>query len=301
MKSEKLFFEVRWILKKFPFVESLLNFILRYVITPHSRRILKFGKCSLCGMKTIFIFDSSQLRSSGNCLFCSASTRYKSIAEVAKKLIILKLISNEIGIDKLKHIMDKINLSNYSLKTIAKLTRDKNFLIYEPSSYGAIYYALRKNPKFLFSEYLPNPNLQSGDLYRGVLFEDLQSLSFESESFDLLITQDVLEHVKKPFKAFEEIHRVLKVNGVHIFTVPIGSNPKTFHYFSDTGNPILNRTVYHKDPLRPEGILVFTQFGRDLTEILDNYGFSSILINSNFNSKKGLFRSDLDVIISIKK
>lgn len=46
---------------------------------------------------------------------------------------------------------------------------------------------------------------------------------------------------------------------------------------------------------------MFNQFGKDITEILSNYGFSSILISPNLNLKKGLFRTDLDVIISIKK
>ena len=44
-------------------------------------------------------------------------------------------------------------------------------------------------------------------------------MTFENESFDLFITQDVFEHVMTPNKAFKEIERVLKPGGAHVFTV----------------------------------------------------------------------------------
>ena len=44
-------------------------------------------------------------------------------------------------------------------------------------------------------------------------------MTFQNESFDLFITQDVFEHVMEPNKAFKEIERVLKPGGAHVFTV----------------------------------------------------------------------------------
>jgi 2-polyprenyl-3-methyl-5-hydroxy-6-metoxy-1,4-benzoquinol methylase len=44
----------------------------------------------------------------------------------------------------------------------------------------------------------------------GFRCEDIESLSFGNESFDLVITQDVMEHVLNPALAFAEIGRILK-------------------------------------------------------------------------------------------
>ena len=47
--------------------------------------------------------------------------------------------------------------------------------------------------------------------------ENLEELTFDDNTFDLVITQDVLEHVLNPGKAFKEICRVLKPGGAHKF------------------------------------------------------------------------------------
>jgi len=43
---------------------------------------------------------------------------------------------------------------------------------------------------------------------------DCHDLPFQSDSFDCVITQAVLEHVIDPFRCVEEIYRVLKENGI---------------------------------------------------------------------------------------
>jgi SAM-dependent methyltransferase len=51
--------------------------------------------------------------------------------------------------------------------------------------------------------------------------ENLEELTFPDNSIDVHVTQDVLEHVLRPNKAFAEIARTLKPGGAHIFTVPL--------------------------------------------------------------------------------
>jgi 2-polyprenyl-3-methyl-5-hydroxy-6-metoxy-1,4-benzoquinol methylase len=46
-------------------------------------------------------------------------------------------------------------------------------------------------------------------------------LTFGDETFDLTITQDVMEHVFNPEKAFQEIMRTTKSGGAHVFTTPL--------------------------------------------------------------------------------
>jgi 2-polyprenyl-3-methyl-5-hydroxy-6-metoxy-1,4-benzoquinol methylase len=48
----------------------------------------------------------------------------------------------------------------------------------------------------------------------------MSALTFADGTFDLIITQDVFEHVMQPAETFREIARVLKPGGAHIFTMP---------------------------------------------------------------------------------
>jgi len=279
---------LRGILKKYPFLESKSYFIIKLIQIPHSSREIRFEFCSLCGKKSLLIFDTFQLGDTGYCFFCAANERNRALVEILKKILIIKLLCKD---RNLKTQISRINLTKYSLKTILKTIELEDIVIYEPSSIGAIYNKLKNYSKFIFSEYFPYPNLKKGQYFRNILFEDLQDLSFDDDNFDIVITQDVLEHVENPYLSFKEIYRVLKPNGVHIFTVPIGSNERTFHYFDDKGKHLFNRVVFHNDPLRQKGAKVYTQFGTDIIEILNDFHFASYIFSNKKNS----------VIISIKK
>jgi SAM-dependent methyltransferase len=49
---------------------------------------------------------------------------------------------------------------------------------------------------------------------------DICNIPYEKNSFDIVISFDVLEHIKNDFKAVSEIKRVLKPGGSFVFTVP---------------------------------------------------------------------------------
>ncbi len=58
----------------------------------------------------------------------------------------------------------------------------------------------------------------------------LESLPYKSESFDWVIANHVLEHVKDENKALKEIHRVLKKGGHFIAQVPISRRLETTRF-----------------------------------------------------------------------
>ena len=64
------------------------------------------------------------------------------------------------------------------------------------------------------------PDRERGKTIRGVRCEDIERLTFPDGSFDIFITQDVLEHVFHPMQALRDIHRVLRPGGAHVFTTP---------------------------------------------------------------------------------
>jgi 2-polyprenyl-3-methyl-5-hydroxy-6-metoxy-1,4-benzoquinol methylase len=55
--------------------------------------------------------------------------------------------------------------------------------------------------------------------------EDIMSQSFESNSFDVVISCETIEHVPHPKKAINELYRVLKPGGLLLLTCPNYFNP----------------------------------------------------------------------------
>ncbi|MGB8956292.1 MAG: class I SAM-dependent methyltransferase [Tumebacillaceae bacterium] len=131
--------------------------------------------------------------------------------------------------------------------------------ILEAQASGSIHHFLRHLPDYTCFEYFDG--VAPGQYKDGVMSNDLQNLSFESESFDVVITQEVLEHVADPERAFQEIARVLKPGGLHVFSVPLHE-----------GRPTLSRAgklkVFHGDPVRSGGAVVHTDWGDDMDEII---------------------------------
>jgi SAM-dependent methyltransferase len=146
------------------------------------------------------------------------------------------------------------------------LKRLKSYRILEASAYGPLHNLLVKLPCYTCFEYFDD--VPPGHLVGEILCNDLEQLTFSENSFDLIITQDVMEHVANPVKALLEINRVLKPGGCHIFTVPLHEGRKSLNR---AGLP----PVYHGDPLRSSGAFVYTDWGDDLGEVMDNFGMQT--------------------------
>jgi 2-polyprenyl-3-methyl-5-hydroxy-6-metoxy-1,4-benzoquinol methylase len=57
---------------------------------------------------------------------------------------------------------------------------------------------------------------------RWVLFDDMTNSSIRDNTFDCIVSVEVLEHVEKDADFVREVHRVLKPGGVFIMTTPNG-------------------------------------------------------------------------------
>lgn len=90
----------------------------------------------------------------------------------------------------------------------------KNLKLHESSPCGAPFRQLMKEcDDYSFSYYYGEKYKRGEKLNNGAANENLEDLTFENESLDVFITQDVMEHVNNPEKAFSEIARVLKRGG----------------------------------------------------------------------------------------
>ncbi|MDJ0563908.1 MAG: class I SAM-dependent methyltransferase [Microcystis sp. M49629_WE12] len=161
------------------------------------------------------------------------------------------------------------------------------------SSRGALYKFLKGKFKNLyFSEYFDDVPL--GLMKNSVVCQDVQNLllndeSFNDESFNLVTSTEVLEHVPDDSKGFSEIYRVLKKDGYFIFTVPLLDNPKTVERcFLQPDGTIIHQLEpeYHGDRIPGQGrVLAFRNYGLDITERLESCGFHAEirLVNSRRN------------------
>jgi len=110
---------------------------------------------------------------------------------------------------------------------------------------------------------------------------DMTCLSFESETFDIVVHSDTLEHVPDPLAGLSECHRILAKSGRCLFTVPIILGRLTR---SRSGL----RNSYHGsvDQFKTD-LLVHTEFGADMWKFPLEAGFISVRIHS-FEYPSGL-------------
>jgi ubiquinone/menaquinone biosynthesis C-methylase UbiE len=84
-----------------------------------------------------------------------------------------------------------------------------------------------------------SPKLRKAKEKDGVVCQNLERLTFSDQQFDIVITEDVFEHIRKPEKAFRGNTRVLKQDGRHIFTIPFMFDRKTLRRVNtDTGEDV---------------------------------------------------------------
>ncbi|MDL2317444.1 class I SAM-dependent methyltransferase [Desulfovibrio sp. OttesenSCG-928-A18] len=151
--------------------------------------------------------------------------------------------------------------------------------ILELQAQGPLHQCLRGLPGYQCSEYFAHiaPGQRSAG---GVLCQDATALTFADASFDLVISQDVLEHIEQVWLAFAQIQRVLAPGGRHLFTVPLHEGRNWAQRSRRAPGGYLEHMlppVHHKDPLNPEGALVFHDFGDDLPQLLAARGIRARL------------------------
>jgi SAM-dependent methyltransferase len=116
--------------------------------------------------------------------------------------------------------------------------------------------------------------------------QNIEKMTYQSNTFDLFLHSETLEHVNEAARAADECRRVIKPDGVVLFTTPVIWNRKTRRRASSDGDEIhhLLEPSYHDR--RAADYLVFYEYGHDIDAVLrvslcwadwrnQNYVFSS--------------------------
>jgi len=225
------------------------------------------GSCPICRGTSIFVEHGDWLRDQYRCARCLSIPRLRAL--------ILKI--NELYPD----------LTCLSMHESSPDGASSVFLEEHCGSYSASHYF---------------PEISPGETHQGHRCENLECLTFEPESFDVFVTQDVMEHVVNPEAAFAEIARVLKPGGRHVFTVPVywGKSTRVRARMISDEMEYLEPPDYHSNPVDSSGSLVVTEWGDDLCSVIETCSGLTTEATGYSDRSSGLDGKFLDVLVSSK-
>lgn len=223
------------------------------------RGVLK-GVCNLTGAETEFYLASDNLRED-----------------------IVSPTSNTIS--RHRQAVCALSLSVFAhphatLAEIAAHVNQERLKVYLAETHSPLFRFLNEHLEpelFVCSEYFGQAH-SSGEIVGDVMHQDLQRTSFADETFDIVLTFEVFEHIPDALVAEREVVRILKAGGIYCFTVPFMPDGEHDLILAELGADgelkHFAEPQYHGDPLRPEeGILVFRIFSHlDLKERFEGLG-----------------------------
>jgi GT2 family glycosyltransferase/ubiquinone/menaquinone biosynthesis C-methylase UbiE len=213
-----------------------------------------YGTCNVCGARTHFrTLGSDNLRESLLCDACGSSCRNRSLAWGLLRLV-----------------------GNGQVRSIAELASLKSGpCILDTDGFSPMFKLLKKAEFYASSMYVPERPF--GEIIKPkILNVDLQAMTFPDCSYDVILTSDVMEHVRRDYTAHGEIYRCLKPGGYYVFTAPYVPGWESTQVRVDSSGDedvYLMEKQYHGDPVNSNGILVYRIYGRELFRELKQLGF----------------------------
>jgi SAM-dependent methyltransferase len=194
------------------------------------------GYCSVCESQTWFVEFSENLRDCYLCANCHSIPRQRALLGALHRFV----------------------------------PEWKNLKIHESSPDGVSSELMEKQcPQYTATQFFQD--VSPGESKGGIRCENLECMTFSDQSFDLMITQDVFEHVMHPSEAFKEIARTLKPGGLHVFTMPWYPHLKKSVQrvrMVEGQVEILQEPIYHGNPVDENGSLVTFDWGLDFLDFI---------------------------------
>ena len=223
------------------------------------------GYCSVCASQSTFIVKGEWLRDQYVCAKCGSIPRQRALTKLLRDI-------------RPNWKSETLHESSPTLRLYAEQCRGYSY-------------------SFFFDD------VALGSFRDGHRCENLEALTFSDGSFDIFITQDVLEHVFHPDRALAEIMRVVREGGIHIFTAPkhktlLKSRPRVQEV--DGRTEYLLPPEYHANPISGLGSLVTWDYGADFDDLIQQwsgYNTCNFIIRDR---RLGIDGEFLDVFVTTK-
>jgi SAM-dependent methyltransferase len=240
-------------------------------------RFERAGFCPGCGHDTVFTANGPYFRNTLRCRLCDSAPRNRAIMEALSR-----------------HYPQWRSLSIHECSPGWDIVSQR---------------LARECERYVASQF--EPDRQPGSVVEGVrlpcrryVVEDLENQTFKDGQFDLVITQDVFEHVFRPDLAIREIARTLRPGGATLMTVPIvmRDKPSRRRARLDGGRIVhVLEPQFHGNPVSAKGSLVTLDWGYDISAYLQHHSGLSFLMLKIEDMSKGI-AGDLDeVLIGVKR
>jgi hypothetical protein len=173
-----------------------------------------------------------------------------------------------------------------------------------PSARGASLRLRNECREYIATQY--DTSLSFGTVHPnlGYRSEDLAAQTFPNGIFDVVVTQDVFEHLFDPASAISEIGRTLKPGGIYVMTVPIvrKEQPSIRRAIMHHGviEHLLVPPQYHGNPINPSGSLVTVDWGYAICAILSMHSGLVVTLHSIDDISRGIRAAFNEVIVGQK-
>lgn len=258
------------ILKKFKALLKNIKRNLTQLFVPSGFYFSHKGFCPCCDKEVIFEANNSWLRDSFFCTNCFSIPRERALMITIEK-----------------------NFPNW-----------RNLHIHEssPIDRGTSIKLRKQCRAYIATQYFPKH--ENGTIINNFRNEDLERQTFKDEIFDIVITQDVMEHLYNPANAFREIARTLKKGGAHIFTVPIINKFRETEIWATRGvnnEPVFTQTPeFHGNPVDPKGSPVTMHWGFDIVNFIEETSGLKTTIEYLYNLEFGIQAEFIEVLVTRK-
>lgn len=157
-------------------------------------------------------------------------------------------------------------------------------------------------PFVLASEYLPDDESRRNSF--PVPHVDICDSGLPDASFDLIVSQEVLEHVPSMDAAFQDMARILKPGGTLLATVPFLQSAETSRRKAALGPDgrveYITEPEYHGNPVDPAGgSLVFELPGWDVLDRLRDAGFKTATVRAVGSMPRGIVARDMMFVLML--
>ena len=140
------------------------------------------------------------------------------------------------------------------------------------------------------------PDTAPGHLKNGIRCENIEAMTFQDQTFDIVITQDVMEHVFYPDRSYRDIYRVLRPGGLHLHTTPVSMTmPESIRAAELGADGQVRHLIppqFHDNPINEAGSLVTFHYGRDIASLIAGwapFSVEMVTFNDRFHGVVGEF------------